>query len=280
MHKNQPTIRRVTQKCRVSLLRRSWKVLLSFCVIAVLAGPTFAQPLIDSVASIDSLVINGDYVYVGKIIKVRDEPIPGGSKMPGFTFEVDEYLKVPMEEDLTPEIKQRGMFVSPPTAKYKDWMNRSCRLLIISNDSNPHCPTVIELAPNRAAVFTAKFSLLHDPSEIIQAAKDAIERTPSNIRRLCTLCLMLPREIYKGTHWEGGDGLMLEVPADAQLEKWAIESVDHKNPLIRRHAAQSLRYFKSERNAKLVAKLLDDPESDVRYAAHQTLERWELQANR
>ena len=73
---------------------------------------------------------------------------------------------------------------------------------------------------------------------------------------------------------------MLEVPADAQLEKWAIESVDHKNPLNRRHAAQSLRFFKSERNAKLVAKLLDDPASDVRYAAHQTLARWEIQANR
>ena len=280
MYKSQPTIRRVTQKCRVPLLRRSLNVLLSFCVIAAVARPTIAQPLIDSVASIDSLVINADYVYVGKIIKVRDEPIPGGSEMPGFTFEVDDYLKVPIEEDLTPEITKRGMFVSPPTAKYKDWMDRSCRLLIILNDSSSHSPTVIELAPNRADVFTAEFRLLHDPDEILQAAKDAIERTPSNIRRLCTLRLMLPQEIYKGTRWEGGDGLMLEVPADAQLEKRAIESVDHKNPLNRRHAAQSLRYFKSERNAKLVAKLLDDSESDVRHAAQQTLERWEIQANR
>ncbi len=279
MHNNPPTVRRVTQQCRVSLLGRSWKVLLWFCVIAAPAGPTLAQPLIDTVASIDNLVINADYVYVGKIIKVRDEPIPGGSKMPGFTFEVDEYLKVPMEEDLTPEIKRRGMFVSPPTTKYKDWMNRSCRLLIISNGSSPHRPTVIELAPNKADVFTADFSLLHDPGEIIQAAKDAIKRTPSNIRRLRTLRLMLPRETYKGTRWEDGHGLMLEVPADSQLEKWAIESLDHKDPLNRRQAAQALRYFKSERNAKLVAKLLDDPESAVRYAARQTLERWEVQAN-
>jgi hypothetical protein len=280
MHKIQPISRRVTQRCRESLLRRSRNVLLSFCVIAVLAGPSFAQPLIDSVASIDSLVINADYVYVGKIIKVRDEPIPGGSKSPGFTFEVEEYLKVPMEEDLTPEVKQRGMFVSPPTAKYKDWMNRSCRLLIIQNDSSSHWPTIIELAPNRTDVFTAEFSLLHDPIEIIQAVKDAIERTPRNIRRLCTLRLMLPREIYKGTRWEGGDGLMLEVPADAQLERWAIESLDHQNAWNRRQAALSLRYFKSERNAKLLTKLLVDPDSDVRYAAHQTLERWEIQANR
>jgi hypothetical protein len=280
MHKSQRTIRRVTQKCRVPLLRRSLNVLFSFCVIAAVVRPTLAQPLIDSVASIDSLVINADYVYVGRIIKVRDEPIPGGSEMPGFTFEVDEYLKVPTEEDLTPEIAKRGMFVSPPTAKYKDWMDRSCRLLIILNDSSSHSPTVIELAPNTAGVFTAEFRLLHDPDEILQAAKDVIERTPSNIRRLCTLRLMLPQEVYKGTRWEGGQGLFLEVPADAQLEEWAIESLDHQDPLYRRNAAQSLRYFKTERNATLVAKLLNDPEFVVRHAAHQTLERWEIQADR
>lgn len=280
MHTRQSTFRRVTQGCRVSLSRRLWMVILSLCVITTLTGMTFAQPLIDTVASIDSLVINADYVYVGRIIKVRDEPIPGGSQMPGFAFEVDEYLKVPMEEDLTPEIKKRGMFVSPPTSKYKDWLDRSCRLLIISNDSSPDCPTVIELAPTGADVFTAELRLLHDPSEIIQAAKDAIERTPSNIRRLCTLRIMLPRERCKGTRWEGGDGLMVEVPADAQLEKWAIGSLDHQNPWNRRWAAQALRYFKSAQNAEYVAKLLKDPDSAVRYAAHQTLERWEIQASR
>ncbi len=84
-----------------------------------MAVPAFAQPLIDTVASIDSLVINADYVCVAKIIKVRDEPIPGGSEMPGFDFDVEEYLKVPMGQELTPEIKQRGMFVAPPQRSTK-----------------------------------------------------------------------------------------------------------------------------------------------------------------
>lgn len=243
-----------------------------------MAVPAFAQPLIDTVASIDSLVINADYVYVAKIIKVRDEPIPGGSEMPGFDFDVEEYLKVPMGEELTPEIKQRGMFVAPPTTKYKDWMHRSCRLLIIYNDSSPHHPTVIELTPDRPDVFTADFRLLHDPNQIIQAARDAVERTPSNVLRLRTCRLMIPSDLYKGTRWEDGAGLMLEVPADVQLEKWAIELLHHENPSNRLQAAQSLRYFKSERNAKLVAKLLNDPVSDVRYAASQTLKRWEMEA--
>jgi len=241
---------------------------------------SFAQPLIDSVTSIDSLVINADHVYVAKIIKVRDEPIPGGSKMPGFTFEVDEYLKVPINEKLSRENKLMGMFVSPPTTKYKDWMNRSCQLLIIANDVSTHSPVVIELAPKKADVFTADFRLLHDPSEIIQAAKDAIARTPSNILRLYTFRLMLPSEIYKGTRWEGDYGLEMEVPADSQLEKWAIESLSHESPLNRRTATQALRYFKSEQNAKLIAELLDDPDSTVRYLADETLKRWELEVKR
>lgn len=261
-------------------MRRSWKVLLLFCVIATVASPTSAQPLIDSVASIDSLVINADYVYVGKIIEVRDEPIPSGSDMPGFNFEVEEYLKVPIEEEFTPTIKQRGMFVSPPTTKYKDWMDRSCLLLIILNDASSHSPTIIELAPNRAEIFTAGFRLLHDPGEILQAAKDAIDRTPGSVRRLCTHRLLLPQETYKGSRWAGRDGLMLEVPADAQLEKWAIGSLDHQNPWNRLQAARSMRYFKSDQNAQLVAKLLDDPDADVRDTARQTLERWEIKTNR
>jgi hypothetical protein len=277
MQKKQPPFRCVTQNGRMSALICEWKGLLSLCVIAVMAVPVFAQPLIDMVASIDSLVINADYVYVAKIIKVRDEPIPGGSKMPGFSFEVEEYLKSPMREELTPEIRQRAMFVAPPTAKYKDWMHRSCRLLIIYNDSSPHHPTVIELTPDKPDVFTAKFRLLHDLNQIVQAAKDAIERTPSNVMRLCTLRLMVPRDLYKGTRWEGSDGLLLDVPADAQLEKWATELLHDENPSNRMRAAQSLRYFKSERNAKMVAKLLNDPVSDVHYAASQTLKRWEME---
>ncbi len=137
---------------------------------------------------------------------------------------------------------------------------------------------MIELTPDRPDVFTADFRLLHDPNQIIQAARDAVERTPSNVLRLRTCRLMVPRDLYKGTRWEDGAGLMLEVPADVQLEKWAIELLHHENPSNRLQAAQSLRYFKSERNAKLVAKLLNDPVSDVRYAASQSLKRWEMEA--
>src|SRR5690606_38620482 len=109
------------------ILRCALKRLFLLGVIAVSPVPALAQPLIDVVPSIDSLVINADYVYVAKIIKVRDEPIPGGSDMPGFSFEVEEYLKIPMEAELTPQITRRAMFVAPPTTKYKDWMDRSSR---------------------------------------------------------------------------------------------------------------------------------------------------------
>lgn len=249
-------------------------VFLLICGLASLTPPCQAQPLIETVSSIDSLVINADYVYVGKIIKVRDDPIPGGSDSPGFTFEVEQYLKVPMDEELTPEIKVRGMFISPPTGKYKDWRDRDCRLLIIASDRNLDSPNVLELSPNRAEVFTADFRLLREPDKIIDAAKNAIERTSSNIRRVYTVRLMLPPEHYRGSRWEGGQGVMLEVPADLQLEKRALESLGHPNPWNRLHAVRSLRYFKSDRNAKSIKPLLDDPEASVRNAARGTLTRW------
>ncbi len=76
-----------------------------------------------------------------------------------------------MEEDLTPEITKRGMFVSPPTVKYKDWMDRFLPAAHYPERRSSQVPTVIELAPNKADVFTAEFRLLHDPDEILQAAK-------------------------------------------------------------------------------------------------------------
>lgn len=276
MRNKQSSTRCITQSLRKSAMRCGPVGLLALCVVAVMAVTAYAQPLIDTVKSIDTLVINADYVYLGKIIKVRDEPIPGGSEMPGFDFEVEEYLKSPMEEELTPEIKRRGMFVAHPTTKYKDWMQRSCRLLIIDTDSDRYNPTIIELTPGRPDIFTAQFRLLHDPNEIIQAAKAAIERTPSNVLRLRTVRLTVPREICKDTQWENDAGLILEVPADAQLEKWATELIRHADPWNRWEAAKTLRYFKSERNAKLVAQLLNDPMPEVRQAASETLKRWQM----
>ena len=263
--------------CRVATSRSAWKTLFLLGVITVSPGPGSAQPLVHVVPSIDSLAINADYVYVARIVGVRDEPIPGGSDMPGFTFEVEAYLKTPMKEELTPQIERRGMFVNPPTAKYKDWMKRSSRLLILSDDLRPHQPVVIELTPNKPDILTADFKLLHEADEIILAARDAIERTPSNVRKVYTHSLMVPRELYKGTHWEGGDGLMLEVPADVQLETWAIKSIRDEDPWNRLRATQSLRYFKSKSNAKLIAELLKDPAADVREAANRILQRWEME---
>lgn len=291
MRKQRPAARRVAHDRCLSRLTYGRLVIFSLYLILVMTAPAFAQPLIDEVASIDSQVINADYVYVAKIIKVRDEPIPGGSNLPGFTFEVEECLKLPVRETLDPRIKQRAMFVDPPTTKYKDWMKRSSRLLIVSSEASPRQPTVIELAPDRSDVFTADFRLLRDPSQIVAAAKDAIERTPRNIKRLRTHRVMLPRGTYQGTRWEHGSGLMLEVPADAQLEKWAIESLHHEAPWTRLQAAQALRYFKSERNAKLLVNLLQDPASQtstngagtnvshyyIRDEAYQTLRRWGIE---
>lgn len=237
----------------------SMRLLVFLCLLWLTMNPAFAQPLIDKVQSIDCQVINADYVYVAKIIKVRDEPIPGGSEMPGFTFEVEEALKTPAGESIDPLFRKRAMFVTAPTTKYKDWMNRSSRLLIISSSMNDYRPTVIELTSPKAVAFTADLKVLKDPEAIIQAAKDAIARTPKNVSRLHTHSITLAPKTYQGTPWEKGMGLSLEVPADAKLEQWALNSLSNASPAIRFEAVTAMYYFHSDKNAERLAKLLTDP---------------------
>jgi len=251
--------------------------------------PAFAQPVPSQVVSLDVQVINADYVCVGKIIKVREQPIPGMTKMTGLTLEVEECLKLPVEQTHDSQKKLRELLTELPAAKYKDWMNRSSSLLVIFNKSSPQEPTVIELDSEKAEVITADFRLLRDPKKILAAAKNAIERTPKNVKRLHTHRMTLPVNIKQGTRWENGTAIIIEVPVDDQLEKRAIVLLSDKDPWTRFSAAQTLRYFKSGKNAKLLAKLLEDPAtasraSDdagtifthyyIREEVYQTLQQW------
>lgn len=261
--------------------------ILLFAGIGILlnAASCWAQPLIAHTQSIESLVINSDRIWIGKIIKVRDEPIPGGSDKPGFTYEVEECLKLPLgaQPDLT--IKKRGMFVAHPTTKYKDWMDRSCRLLIAFNEFDRNHPTIIELSPNKPEVFKADFTLLRDPEEVIQAAKAVVKSAPINVQRIHTFKLQVPHKAIKGTRWEDWSGLSLSVPIDGHLEKRAIKNIHSDDPWRRYQAVKALSHFKSEDNVTLLKSLLDDPAHNngnepgqrsyyIRDEARKTLERW------
>ena len=293
MRNKHSTAWRVMYSCFLSCLSCGWESVLLLCLIFMINDPAFAQPVPSQVVSLDVQVINADYVCVGKIIKVRDQPIPNMTKMTGLTLEVEECLKLPVEETHDSQEKQRELLIDSPAAKYKDWMKRSSPLLVIFNKSSPQEPTVIELAPEKAEVITADFRLLRDPKQIVAAAKNAIERTPKNVKRLHTHRMTLPVDIKQGTRWENGAGIIIEVPVDGRLEKRAIKLLADKDPSTRFMAAQTLRYFKSGENAKLLANLLEDPATSsraddagtsfthyyIREEVYQTLQQWGIKVD-
>lgn len=231
--------------CRISF------VVFGFMLLTV--DQATAQPLAYSAESLESLVINADRVWIARIIGVRDEPIPGGSKMPGITIAVEETLKFPLFEQ---RHEKMGLFVEHPTTRFKELEERSSRLLITHSDHEQFSPKVIELAPGKTEVFLADFTILHKPDAVIKAARQIISRVPPNVRHLHTFRLMIPREVLVQNKL--GPYGQLTVPVDEQLKKRAIGFLKSKSYSRRSEAAKVLRYFKSDANIDRLRMLLKD----------------------
>ena len=117
---------------------------LVFAIALFAMAQAQAQPLVATVESLESLLINSDRVWIARIVAVRDEPIPGGSELPGITISIEETLKYPVFEQ---RHQRMGLFVEHPTTRYKEFEERSCRLLIAHSDRNQLQPNLIELTP-------------------------------------------------------------------------------------------------------------------------------------
>ena len=164
-----------------------------------------------------------------------------------------------------------------------------------TNEYAPSATTVIELAPDGLEVLTADFTLLRDPEAVVQAARDTVRRMPSNVKRIHTFGMEVPREAVAGSKWnkyyETGGYLVLSVPVDERLEKRARAAIRSGSFRKRAEAARILRYFRSDENLERLRTLLDDPGWDyvrhaeenqgievriygVRQEAYRTLESW------
>ncbi|QDV45286.1 hypothetical protein Enr13x_51620 [Stieleria neptunia] len=248
-----------------------------------------AQPLIETAESLESFVINADRVWVARIIRVRDEPIPGGSRKPGITIAVEETLKYPLFEQ---RHEKMGLFVEHPTARFKAFEERTSRLLIAHSDHHPFSPKLIELAPGKVELFLADFTILRKPDAIVQAAREIISRVPPHVRQLHTVRLMIPAEVLVESKL--GPYGQLVVPVDEQLEKRAIGFLKSTSSSRRSEAAKVLRYFKSDANIDRLRMLLADSGYSRRMAddrtrskyfgvrdeAYQTLKAWGIEVER
>ncbi len=153
-------------------------------------------------------------------------------------------------------IKKMGLFVELPTTTFKEFQERSSRLLIALNDHDQFSPTLIELEPDKTEVFRADFTLLRDPEKVLETVRETVDSMPANVRQVHTFRMTVPQEALAETKF--GPDMRLSVPVDERLEKVAIEFLGSKNYIKRWEAVQALRYFKSNANTGRLRAILDD----------------------
>jgi hypothetical protein len=287
------------------------KLIVAVGVCLFASVPTHAQPLIshNETESIESVVANADLVVIGKLLKIgRGTPADErtlnveGREKHEVTIAVEETLKhcisSPNERD-----EKIGLEAPYPGWVLRGWRNRASRLLVArsagapneSMTSNTSFTTIIELAPDTLQVLTEDMRLLHNPADVIRAARETVRRMPANVRRIQTFQLAVPWEIARGFKLpiprETLRELRLTVPADERLEKRALDEIRSPNYWTREEGARALRFFKSDENIVRMKSFLRDPlftdledpqenrghevrEYGVRQAAYEALECW------
>lgn len=239
----------------------SFKIAVVCCVSLAATAPAAAQPLFPHTDSIEATVANADSVYIATLNKFDDGEWIEGREVHNTTIAIEDTLKTDIFADEHFELRQVSM--PRPASVLADWKERSCRLLVATDDYAPHATTLIDLTPGKVQVMTADFTLLRDPDAVIEAAKEALQTMPAAVKRIRTFKLAVRRELVADTEWEPyygtGGFLMLSVPVDQRLEKWAHDNLHSESYRNRFESAKALRYFKSYENIERVKKLLDDP---------------------
>jgi len=265
--------------------------LLVFGVLLICSAQAYAQPLFDATQSIETTVINSDYVFIAKLVDFRPKKEGRDRYLHEGNISIEETLKCEHFRDEP----YSGLNVDLPYREsvLQDWKQRSSRLLVALTSFDGEQNVVIELAPETLEVMTAEVKLLRDPEAVIRAARAAVKRLPANVKRVHTFDLTVPRDVLAGTRWDvsyqTGGYLRLSVPADQHLEKRAQDYIRSDDPQRRSEGAKALVYSKSDKNIALIKPLLDDSHFSfysrdgstagersypVRHAAYETLKEW------
>lgn len=265
------------------------------CGVCFAATRAEAQPLFARAESVECTVVNSDLVFVARLVDFR--PVAPGSGRDGceVTIDIEETLKQEPAQD--EPYRKLGLFLARPAAVLLDWRERSSRLLIAYDEDAPERTASIELAADRLEVMTADLTLLRDPDAVVRAARAAVTRLPSNVKRVHTFERHVPRDIVAGTRWEPyyrtGGHLRLAVPADHHLETRARADLRSDIAGRRAEGVRALVYFRTEENIALVRPLLNDPAVTyfqapfegtpgeriygVRLSAYETLKAWRVE---
>jgi hypothetical protein len=210
-------------------------VLIPLSSVDAQPGPSFVAPCLDT------MVVNSQYVMVGRIIEIH--PLVSNGPNTNVIVEIEKWLKGAGSGD------RLGLRIDMPAVALTEWKTHASRLLILGNSA-------IDLSDMDVKVLTAEMKVLRDPARIIQAAQDAIARHPG-VYRMETFTRRVPPVTAKLLTTE--TWVTSIVPADADLERWALKALDSSQALDRAEGAQALWFFNSDSNVSRLRKLLDDP---------------------
>jgi len=221
--------------------------LCSFLLLALTLVPCAnAQPGPAHIPCLDTMAINSEFVFVGKIVAIHELVRSGANT--NVDVSVEKWLKGDGQSDTT------QARIDVPVKALTDWKTRGSRLLVFNGSENGE--KAIDLSDPDLKVLNEDMNILRDPTQILRAVQAAIERHPG-VYRISTFKRSVPAEtarMFGQDIWS-----MTTVPADADLERWALSALDSQQAMDRAEAADALWHFPSDANAERLKRLLDDP---------------------
>jgi hypothetical protein len=210
------------------------------------------QPGPSHVRCLDTMAINAEYVFVGKIVAIHALVRSGANT--NVDVSVEKWLKGDGQSDIT------QARIDVPESALADWKTRAHRLLIFNGTGGAvdadGSESAIDLSDPDLKVLTADMRVLTDAEPILQSAQEAIKRHPG-VYRISTFRRYIPTpaaRLLLQTDWA-----VTSVPADADLERWAISALDSQQAMERAEAADCLWHFPSEDAIARLKRLFDDP---------------------
>jgi hypothetical protein len=215
-----------------------------------------AQPGPTYVRCLDTMAVNAAIVSVVVIADLC--PPASCGKGSNVIANVEERLKGSTGVERTAGSRD-ALLLNVPATTLAGWKAGASRLLVfdhLDNNSGNAGQEIIDLSARDLRVLTGDLRILRGPEQILEATRRAIGRHP-NVLGMLTFSRSLPAEIANelGVKWWP----MTNVPADSELEQWALSALDSRYDNERSEAAGALGYFPSDYNASRLKRLLDDP---------------------
>ena len=228
---------------------------LAIVLLLIVTGSAHAQPGYTFVDSLDSMVMNADHVFIGKVKEFKEDDRDVRPRGYQVVFEVQESLKI--KDPLIPREVELVLLSAGP-ADLAKWKTQGSRVLVASDWESNRNSKFIDLEAEHSNTLTAGFQHLPDGDTITRVAKEIIASAPAHVKRIHTFELKVPESIRaKMSIIE--HAIFLRVPVDKRLEKKAQILMRSKVPHERTVGLRAIRYFKTKDNIATTRDLLADP---------------------